>query len=440
MTLTEAAFWTKRFGVIALGVFFIFTLTVLILTLQDEEIAIPKYQTANYACTQTRDEFLEHKLEIPSLQLAPGSEMLFQIDTDTGKIEDSLPDIINVYRFNNPTQSVTAQADAKVIAQKLGFNPDAIIRRSAESYVWVNSEQNTTLEVQAKNLNFKFRTDASRMREAASEGALPSEQEAKNYAAGILRTLGAYPEDYSKGDHRTTYLKVNPDGSFRKASAPADANLIRVDFARSKSMITIESNIVGAERIVQTLSRKIKEPPIIETPIVNDKRIEVYTFNTLVSFPQTQRSNITVYVGAPNSKVQDSTMKYIYQIDYTFWPIEVEACGTYELISPQLAIEKIQNGEGSLVYLYETNGDDVVEYTPRKVKKFHVFDVFIVYYEDRTELEYLQPVYVVSGEAIFDNDTKGLFDFFYPAINYDIVQNKIELPQPEIKQESDALF
>lgn len=440
MTLTEAAFWTKRFGVIALGAFFIFTVTILILTLREEEVAIPKYQTANYACTETREEFLEHKLEIPSLQLATGSEMSFQIDTDTGKIEDSLPDIINVYRFDNPIQSVTAQADAKKMAEELGFNPDAIIRRNAESYVWVNNELDTTLEVQAKNLNFRFKTEAARIREAARESALPTEQEAKNYAAGVLRSLGAYPEDYSKGDHRTTYIKVNPDGSFRKASAPADADLIKVDFVRSKGMITIESNIVGAERIVQTLSRRIDDPPIIETPMVNGERIEVYTFNTLVSFPETQRSNITVYVGAANSEIQDSTMKYIYQVDYTFWPTEVEACGTYELISPQLAIEKIQAGEGSLVYLYETNGDDIVEYTPRKVKKFNVFDIFLVYYEDREELEFLQPVYVVSGEAIFDNDSKGLFDFFYPAINYDIVQNKIELPEPEIEQDSDILF
>ncbi len=440
MTLTEAAFWTKRLGVIALGAFFIFTVTVFILTLRPPPPPIPKYQTANYACTETREEFLEHRLEIPSLQLAAGSEMSFQIDTDTGKIEDSLPDIVNVYRFNNPIQSVTAQADAKLIATKLGFDSEKIIRRSAESYVWVNNEQGTTLEIQAKNLNFRFKTEATTMRDSARESALPSEQEAKNYAAGVLRSLGAYPEDYSKGNHRTTYIKVNPDGSFRKASAPAEADLIKVDFVRSKGMITIESNIVGAERFVQTLSRKIEEPPLIETPLVNGERIEVYTFNTPVSFPETQRSNITVYVGAANSKIKDSTLKHIYQIDYTFWPTEVESCGTYELISPQLAIEKIQNGEGSLVYLYETNGDDVVEYTPRKVKKFHVFDVFIVYYEDRTELEYLQPVYVVSGEAIFDNDTKGLFDFFYPAINYDIVQNKIELPKPEIKQDSNMLF
>jgi hypothetical protein len=66
--------------------------------------------------------------------------------------------------------------------------------------------------------------------------------------------------------------------------------------------------------------------------------------------------------------------------------------------------------------------------------------VFLVYYEDREELGFLQPVYVISGEAIFENDTKGLFDFFYPAINYSIVQNRIELPEPEIIEKSSGLF
>ena len=62
-------------------------------------------------------------------------------------------------------------------------------------------------------------------------------------------------------------------------------------------------------------------------------------------------------------------------------------------------------------------------------------DVLIVYYEDREELDYLQPVYLVTGEAIFTDGTKGSFDFFYPAINYEIVQDRIYLPEPEIEEE-----
>ncbi len=435
MTLTEAAFWTKRFGVIALGAFVVFTVIVLLLTLRREGVMPPQYLTANYACTETKDEFLPHRLEIPTLDLAEGSEMVFQIDTDTGKI-DSLPEIINVYRFNNPVQSLSSQADAKVLANKLDFDPDAVIRRGTESYVWVDRETGRTLEVLAKNLNFTLRTEASRVREISREGILPSEQEARSQAANALRSLGLYSEDYSKGNHRTTYIRVNPDGSFSKASAAAEADLIRIDFVRSKSMITIPSNIVGANSMVQTLNRKFPEPPVVETPIVNDQRIEIYTFNTLVSFPQTQRSNISVYIGAEDKSQRSTTLKGVYQIEYIYWPIQVEACGTYELLSPQVAIEKVQSGEGSLVYLFEVDGDDVIEYTPKRVKKFLVFDVFVVYYEDRGELEFLQPVYVVSGEAIFDNDTKGLFDFFYPAINYEIVQDEVILPEPEIVEES----
>ncbi|HOR06192.1 MAG TPA: hypothetical protein PLR67_02370, partial [Candidatus Dojkabacteria bacterium] len=138
MTLTEAAFWTKRFGVVAGGALVIFLVVVLIITMVDREKNMPPaYLTANFACTETKEEFLEHKLSIPTLKLADGSEMLFEIKTESGKI-DSLPRIINVYKFSNPTQSLSSQADSKILAKKLGFNPDAVIRRGTESYVWVD--------------------------------------------------------------------------------------------------------------------------------------------------------------------------------------------------------------------------------------------------------------------------------------------------------------
>ena len=434
MTLTEAAFWTKRFGVIALGAFVIFVIVILAVTLKATEVMPPQYLTANFACTEKKDDFLKHKLEIPSLQLADGSEMVFEINTDSGKI-DSLPHIINIYKYDNPTQSLSAQADAKILAKKLGFDPDAVIRRGTESYVWVDRDRSKTLEVEAKNLNFSMKTDSAFIREMANKGSLPSEQEAKSQAANSLRTLGLYSEDYSNGNHQTTLINVNPDGSFSKAFSVSEAELIRVDFVRSKSMITIPSNIVGSQNMVQTLSKKLPEEPVIETPIVNDERISVYTFNTLVSFSKTQRSNISVYIGVENDKEEAEAVNSVYQIDYKYWPIQVESCGTYELISPQVAIEKVQSGEGSLMYLFEKGGDDVIEYIPKRVKKFLVIDIYLVYYEHSEELEYLQPVYVISGEVLFDNDTKGTFDYFYPAINYGIVQDKIDLPAPEVIEE-----
>lgn len=435
MTLTEAAFWTKRFGVIALGGFVVFTIVVLLITLQQEPPMPPQYLTANYACTPMREEFLSHRLEIPSLELAEGSELVFQIDTDTGKI-DALPEIINVYRFDNPVQSVTAQADARNIATRLEFEPENMSGIGTPTYSWVDSARGRSLNVSARNLNFTLKTDPARIREIARDNILPTEQEARSMAANALRALGIYWEDYSRGSQRATLIRVNPDGTFRKAPSPAEADLIRVDFTRNKSMVTVPSNIVGADRMIQALTRRFPQPPTVETPIINDQRVEVYTFNTVVSFPETQRSNISVYIGARDRDIRNNSFNSVYQIDYTYWPIQVEACGTYELLSPQVAIERVQAGQGSLVYLFDRDGDDVVEYTPRRVRNFLVFDVFLVYYEGREEMEFLQPVYVISGEAVFEDNTRGLFDFYYPAINYEIVQDRIFLPEPEVVQES----
>ena len=435
MTLTEAAFWTKRFGVIAVGGFVVFVVVIIIITMSNRgAIYLPQYLEPNFACTLRGEEFLTHELEIPSLQLAQETEMNFDIMTDTGKI-GALPEVINLFKFNNRTQSLTAQADSKVLARAMGFDPDVIQRISTESYRWIDQRTGRTLEILARNLNFTLKTDIAVMRSSSAQGTLPSEQEARSIAVNALNGVGVFPPDYAGGNHRTTLININPDGSFRKAYSLAEADLIRVDFVRSKSMITIPSNIEGYERMVTDFSRRTLIQPVEENKIVNDNRIPVFTFNTLVSFPENQNSNIVVYVG-PTITGVSGRMNQVYQIDYTYWPIAVESCGTYKLIDPELALEMVQRGEGSLVYLYSTDGDDVTDYMPRIVKKFVILDVFLVYYEDRVELEYLQPVYLITGEAIFNDDTKGSFDFYYPAINYDIVQDRIEMVMPEVVDDS----
>ncbi len=420
MTLTEAAFWTKRFGVIVLGVIAVFFIIVIILTTANSQTMLPQYLSANYACTDKKSEFLNNKLTIPSLNLASGSGMYFELQTDSGKI-DALPSIINVYKFDNPEQSLTSQADAKILATKLGFTADSIKRNGTISYSW--SDTNRTLVVQAKNQNFSMKSTSAYIRKEAASGTMPTEQEAKSLASNFLRSAGLLSDDYANGTPTTTLINVNPDGSFSMASSLSEAELIRVDFNRSKSMITIPSNVVGASTMVATFKKTLGEPTT-ESTIVNDSKINIYTFNTEVTFLDPNKSNISVYVGVSADK-NSKTLSSIYQIDYTYWPIQESSCGTYELISPNTALEKIQSGEGSLIYLNDTNGDDVVDYTARSVKKFTILYVNLTYFESSDEQEYLQPVYVISGEAIFSNDTKGNFDFYYPAIDYSNVQDKI---------------
>ena len=434
MTLTEAAFWTKRFGVIALVMLSIFLIVVIILTSTASKNVLPQYISANYACTETKTEFLSNKLDIPSLQLSAGSGMYFELQTDSGKI-DALPNIINVYKFDNPIQSLSSQADAKILANKLGFTAEKITRNGTESYSWTDA--NRTLVVLSKNLNFTMKTNTSYIRRMAATGTTPSEQEAKSIAVNFLRNIGFTTTDYVNGTPTTTLINVNPDGSFSQAGSLSEAELVKVDFNRNKSMITIPSNTVGANTMVESFKKNLGEPDT-ESTIINDERIDIYTFNTAVTFLDTDSGNISVYVGVAADK-NEKYLSSIYQMDYTYWPIQESACGTYELINPNIAIERIQAGEGSLVYLNDIKGDTVVDYTPRSVKKFTILYVNLTYFESANEQKFLQPVYVISGEVIFSNDTKGEFDFYYPAIDYDNVQNKIEQVAPKTVEKSGLL-
>jgi len=438
MTLTEAAFWTKRFGVVALGILLILIVAVMVLTYEGPTKPPQQYITANFACTEKREEFLEGNiLEIPSLTLMEDSEVYFEIGTDTGKI-DSLPNIVNVYQYNNPTQAWDAKSQATNIAKKMGFAEEKISREREGFYEWESAVLRKTLSVNAKNQNFIMKSDLLYVRNLAEGSAVPTEQEAKSKARNALNSLSLLNSDI--GDNmEVVYITINPDGSFSKAPSASDAHLVKVKFFREKSLVTIRSDLVGADEMVKSFEKTMGQQARKENMVVNDKRVELSTFNTRVVLPHSQDSNITVYVGVEDKDVK-GTFGSIYQMEYTYWPISVEACGTYELISARDALEEIQNGNGSIAYLYDADGDDISDYSPRSVKKFVVNqEMRLYYYETSDEQNFLQPVYVLSGEAIFSEELRGKFDIYYPAINYDLVQDKIVLPEPKVEEKKGLL-
>jgi hypothetical protein len=95
----------------------------------------------------------------------------------------------------------------------------------------------------------------------------------------------------------------------------------------------------------------------------------------------------------------------------------------------------VQNGEGSLVYLNEKNGDDVVPYSPKKVTKFTIYGITLGYYEPSTEVEFLQPIYIIRGEATLDSGIIGTVYFYVPAIDYDAVKDKVVEEEPVQEEE-----
>lgn len=438
MTLTEAAHWTKRFGIIGgitLGLMILATVVILSLNATKDP---GDFLTPNYACTEKKEEFLKTKLEIPSLSLAAGSDLVFQLETETGQV-DALPRVVNVHKFNIPGQSLNAQGESKTIAQKLGFNPALMQRRGSAEYIWYDSLNFRSLVVQARNLNFQMRTDFTRLGAIDPQGVLPNENEAINTATNYLKGKGLLFEDYFKIAPRVVNVNIQPNGSFTQANSRVDAEIERVDFYREKPLISVRGDLTDAKSIRDSLEKKLFKSTT--DSILTDKgRIDVYNFDTIVAYQNPLKPSVSVYIGPKNDKdkTQDTSSRYVYGVDYTYWPIDSQACGTYQLIPPQTALEMVQQGKGSLIYLNEKNGDDIVSYVPKKVSKFRIYTITLGYYEPQTEVKFLQPIYIISGEATLSTGIVGKFHYYVPAIDYDLVKDKI--PEKEVIQESSGFF
>ena len=437
MTLTEATFWTKKVGVIVLVVIGVFVVIAIIVTSKSNKPLPAEYITANYACTDKKEDFLAEKLVIPSLEVNSDSESVFELKTDSGKVNDlSALRIINVHSYKTRTQQLDNQLKAKNIATRLGFNPDAIYRKGTTDYIWTESINSRSLDIDATTLNFSMITNSSYIREVAKESPLPSINEAISLAKNLVRQVGILGSDYnydSAGNITTHLIDINPDGTYSEAPSLAEAELIKVDFQKTRSMISIKENIANSQAMITALNKQLTEP-VEEEIIVNSERVLVSNYSTLVTYQNPNSSHISIYVGPedPNSEV----LKNIYRIDFLYWQLNTESCGTYELLSPSYALEKVQEGMGSLVYLNEKNGDEIATYQPKSVKKYTIYDVNIAYYEPDTQPSFLQPIYIISGETTFKDESKGEFHIFFPAINYVIVQDKVELPETPIEDSS----
>jgi len=445
MTLTEASYWSRRFGVVIGVIFGVIIITLLIVFYAPYQSAPPEYLNANYACTDLKEDFLSEKLKLDSLELGANSELIFQIETTTGQI-DSLPKIINVYEFDNKGQSLSSQLQATKIANDLGFNPDGIIRKDTSTYVWLDTTRHRTLEVDTRTLNFVLTTDSDYIRNITSKESIPSNSEAVSMATNALRQANLLDDDYtgSTSLKELFNIDINPDGSYSEAPAPNVTDLIRVDFKRRKSMISIRENIENSEEIITSLEKKMINSYFTFTKdeeqiVYNEEKINLYNFSTSVLHQNPGKANISVYVGPEDNNA--STLENIYRIEYINWPIKEYPCGTYKLISPADAIQKIQDGEGILAYLVpQKDKDRIVSYQPKTIKKFIIYDITIVYYEPSVESKFLQPVYTVTGDAYLENDEKADFIFYVPAINYDTVQNKVIIEDPVVDDTSDSLL
>jgi hypothetical protein len=293
-------------------------------------------------------------IEFPT-QLAEDKPTAYRLETATGTTPN-FGDRAKVFLKIKSAPSLLDDEKARNVAADLGFvfQPEVLDSRT---YRWSKSQPlEATLEVDSQNLDINLTTDYLNRPELVANPEITGESVAVARVRALLSKVELLPGDVATSPATTKLLKLT-GGELQPAVALSEAQFIEVDINRN--------------------------------PIDN---IPMYT-------PQGQTGLIHAIVSGGlrnNDSVVDLQSRH-QTIDYS-------QVHTYPLRTSQDAWRLLQAGEGFIVNKGTTNQAVIREVT-------------LGYYDAFEEQDYLQPVYVFSGD--------GGFLGYVPAISPQLIQTPV---------------
>ncbi len=284
----------------------------------------------------------------------------YQLQTGKGDFP-AFKDRAKVFLMVKSSPSLLADQRAKEIAANFGFlfQPNALNDRT---YRWNKTTPLiATLDMDIQNYTFKMTTNYLSKPELLAQRKLPIERDAVELVKSFISTAQTIGPDIATTSGRVAYLKAL-GGDVSPAVSFSDADFLKVDLDR--------------------------------TPV--DSLYPMFTPNGVDGIVH------AVVSGSFQGKdgVMDIVSNY-HQVDYT----QVE---TYPLRAVNTAWQTLQAGEG---YVAQKGTSDIAV----------VRNVVLGYYDDDQEQDYLQPVYVFTG----DNGFIGYVSALDPTwINTGVTQTK----------------
>lgn len=419
LTLTEAVFWTRRLGIfVVAGIGLLIFIRILIAIFAGAPGAESKYLTANNGCKVDMPD-----LVLTSLPLAENAEPTITLETPEGILPD-LPKVVNVFKYEHPGQSLNALEDSTVLAESLGFPREERRKKTDTDYSWTDIGGLRQLDLNLENLNFFLtKSDFSQpLPQPVGEPiVIPTEEEARVNAFRWLKQLGLATTDYTEENSIVYFLKIDSSGSLSLTTSRQNADLVRVDFLRKRDLIYIESDLSAAENLGQAIQDKLISG---KGKNAAGETIDVLTYPTEIVTNNPDKGNISItFNGLTMTNSNGDTN--LWQMEYFNWRIAEKSCGTYSLIEPSEAFEEVKSGNGYLVKLQKKfGGDPFQKYTPQVVKNVVILDIQLAYLDARVKQPYLQPVYVLTGDALMGDNTKADIVFYVPALKVLYEENK----------------
>lgn len=264
----------------------------------------------------------------------------YRLETATGRFP-SFGDRAKVFLMPRSTPSLLADQEARAVAADFGFvfEPEVL---DTETYRWTKSQPlESTLELDINNKHFSLVTDYLNRPEILVKDKLPDDRTGTAVVKNALRRSDLLPPDMSTASADVVYRKAI-GGELQTAVSFSDADLLEINLNR--------------------------------TPIDNLWRM--FT-------PAGKKGTVSAVIsGALNGEQSIVSLEYQYQ------PVDYSQVHTYPLRSVEAAWKLLQAGEGYVAV--KGDGDQAV-----------IRDVTLGYFDSFTEQDYLQPIYVFSGDDGF---------------------------------------
>jgi hypothetical protein len=264
----------------------------------------------------------------------------YQLETSNGKLP-TFGDRAKVFLMVKSSPNLLADQKVKQIAAKYGFvfQPTVLNDRT---YRWTKATPlQSTLEMDIQNKNFTLLTNYLSKPQLFSKKDLPNELTAGSVAKSFLGAGQEIPTDMATSSGKVTFLKALGNDVVPAVSY-SDADFVQVDLMRH--------------------------------PIDDDK--QMFT-------PEGTKGVIHAIL---SSSIDSSAG--VVRYEYKYQPIDYSQVHTYPLRTVATAWQVMQGGEG---YIADkgTSATAVIR------------EITLGYYDDFQEQDYLQPIYVFSGDNGF---------------------------------------
>lgn len=264
------------------------------------------------------------------------------LQTRTGGFELRVPEALPVYAFIPQALSLLSVNRATQRAAALGFafTPEEI---SPTAYRWRrNSPIPSTLDLNIVTSSFEIQSDWASNVNLLNPTNLPQQNAAIASTRGLLQSADLLPADMATGEAKVVFLRALGT-EFQPALSASDAEFVQVDLFRTR--------LFG------------------EFPVFRDNPL--------------QGNARFVYSGG------SSRTSVVVEASFQANPIDYSRYETYPVIPVEQAWQQLQSGKGFVANLDPFVRDVIVR------------NVFLAYYDGSEDQQFLQPIYVFTGDRNF---------------------------------------